>query len=291
MKDHSFITLTEKGACNLLPRRSELAHKGSFGTLLVVAGCENFIGAAALSIEAALKSGVGIACLASVRQVVATCAARCPEATFLPFDPDEDGHIPLCAVDKIIERGKTASAMLIGCGLGRSDDTSKLVKKLLTETDMPKVVDADGLNAVVDCPGLLKNCIITPHMGEMARLCGCDISDIKADAAKFALDFAQKHNCVVVLKDADTVAASPDGRLFLNIGRNPGLARGGSGDVLAGITASLLAQGMKPFECAMAAVTLHSLAAKRCAEKCSARGMLPHEISDCLRDIFRENGL
>ena len=291
MNDYAFITLTEKGACNMLPRRSELAHKGSFGTLLAVAGCENFIGAASLSIEAALKSGVGIVCLASVRQVAAACAVRCPEATFLPFDADGDGHIPLGAADKIIGRGKTASAMLIGCGLGRSDDTAKLVKKLITVTDVPKVIDADGLNAVNDEPQLLNNCIITPHAGEMARLCGCDISEIKADAAKAALDFAQKYNCVVVLKDADTVAAAPNGRLFLNVGRNQGLARGGSGDVLAGITASLLAQGMKPFECAMAAVTLHSLAAKRCAEKYSKRGMLPHEICDCLREIFGENGL
>ena len=94
-----------------------------------------------------------------------------------------------------------------------------------------------------------------------------------------------------MLKDADTVVVSPDGRMFLNVGRNSGLARGGSGDVLAGITASLLSQGMKPFEAAMAAVTLHSLAAKRCSQKFSMRGMLPHEISDCLRDIFRENGL
>ena len=135
------------------------------------------------------------------------------------------------------------------------------------------------------------NCIITPHAGEMARLCGCDITEIKADTAKAALDFAKKYGCVVVLKDADTVAASPDGKLFLNVGRKSGLARGGSGDVLAGITASLLAQRMKPFEAAMSAVTLHSLAAKRCAETFSMRGMLPHEISDCLREIFKENGL
>ena len=291
MKDYSFITLTEKGACGLLPRRSELAHKGSFGTLLAVCGCENYIGAACMSIESALKSGVGIACLASVKPVVAACAARCVEATFLPFDADSEGHIPLCAADRIIEKSKSASAMLIGCGLGRSEDTARLVKKLLADTEVPKAVDADGLNCAADEPQLLKNCIITPHAGEMARLCGCDISEIKADAAKSALEFAAKYGCVVVLKDADTVVAAPDGRLFLNIGRNSGLARGGSGDVLAGITASLLAQKMEPFKAAIAAVTLHSIAAKRCAEKFSARGMLPHEISDCLREIFRENGL
>jgi len=291
MGDYSFITLTEKGACNLLPRRSELSHKGSFGTLLAVCGCENFIGAASLCIESALKSGVGIACLASVKPAVAACAVRCPEATFMPFDADIDGHIPFAAAEKIIRRSETASAMLIGCGVGRSDDTSELVKKLIKATNIPKVIDADGLNAVNGQPQLLKNCVITPHAGEMARLCGCEISEIKADPAKAALDFAQKYNCVVVLKDADTVVASPDGRLFLNVGRNSGLARGGSGDVLAGITASLLAQGMKPFECAIAAVTLHSLAAKRCAADCSQRGMLPHEICDSLRDIFRENGL
>ncbi len=289
MNDHSFINLTERGACNLLPHRGELAHKGSFGTLLTVAGCESFIGAASLSVEASLKSGVGIVCLASVRQAVAACSIRCPEATFMPFDADNDGHIPLAAAEKLIKRSETASAMLIGCGLGRSDDTSSLVKRLLEDSDIPKVVDADGLNAAADRPQLLKGCIITPHAGEMARLCGCDISQIKADPSETAVDFAQKYDCVVVLKDADTIAASPNGKLFLNIGRNSGLARGGSGDVLAGITASLLAQGMEPFDCAMAAVTLHSAAAKRCAEKYSRRGMLPHEICECLREIFKEN--
>jgi len=289
MTDHSFITLTEKGACGLLKRRDAFSHKGSFGTLLAVLGSESFIGAASLAVEAALKSGVGIVTLASVKPAVAACAVRCPEATFMPFEADGEGHIPLLAAESIIKRAENASAVVIGCGLGRSENTSALVKQLLREIKVVKVVDADGLNAVCDKPELLKDCIITPHAGEMARLCGCDIADIKADPAKAASDFAKRYQCVVVLKDADTVAASSDGKLFLNMGRNSGLARGGSGDVLAGITASFAAQGMQPFDCAMAAVTLHSIAAEHCAQKYSKRGMQPHEISDCLREIFLEN--
>jgi len=288
MDRYSFITLTEKGACSLLPRRDALSHKGSFGTLLIAAGSENYIGAASLCTESALKSGAGIVCLASVRQVVTVCAARCPEATYFICETD-NGQISGAAADKIIEKSKTAAAVLIGCGLGHTANTEKLVKRLLAETNIPKVIDADGLNCIANEPKLVKNSIITPHAGEMARLCGCDIAEIKSDPAKAAADFAAKYNCVVVLKDADTVVASPERKLFYNIGRNSGLAKGGSGDVLAGITASLLAQGMKPFECAMTAVTLHSAAAKRCAQKYSERGMLPHEICESLREIFAEN--
>ena len=288
MEGYSFITLTENGACNLLPRRDILSHKGSFGTLLIASGSENYIGAASLCTESALKSGAGIVCLASVRMAVSVCAARCPEATYIICD-EKDGQIAADAADKILEKAKKSTAMLIGCGLGNTENSAKLVSRLLSENDIPCVVDADGLNCICNQPQLLKNSIITPHAGEMARLCGCDIDNIKADPAKAALDFAQKYSCVVVLKDADTVVASPDGKLFLNMGRNSGLAKGGSGDVLAGITASLLAQGMKPFECAMAAVTLHSIAAKRCAERYSERGMLPHEICESLREIFAEH--
>ena len=287
--ERNFITLTEKDACNMLPRRSAMAHKGSFGTLTAVLGSENYIGAALLCTEAALKSGVGISCLASVRSVISACLARCPEATCLPLEADENGQIALCCAEKIINKANSGKAMVIGCGLGRSKDTSLLVKRILAQVNVPTVIDADGLNAVCDELELLLNKIITPHAGEMARLCGCEISDVKANPANVAADFAKKHNCIVVLKDADTVVAAPDGRCFLNIGRNSGLARGGSGDVLAGITASFLAQGMQPFEAAMTAVTLHSAAAARCAKKYSQRGMLPHEICEFLREIFLEN--
>lgn len=290
MINYDFISLTEKGACNLLKNRSELSHKGSFGTLLAVAGSACFTGAASLCVMAAIKSGVGIVCLASVQQACAAAGILCPEATFLPLEADCEGKMTDGAFEAIAKRAETASAMLLGCGMGRSSQVSALVKKLLA-TEIPSVVDADALNAACGSLGLLKDKVITPHMGEMARLCGCGITEIKADSAAAALKFSRENGCVVVLKDADTVVAAPDGRIFLNEGRNSGMAKGGSGDVLAGLAASFLAQGVKPFEAAIAAVKLHSAAGERCAKKYSRRGMLPHELPDMLREIFLENEL
>lgn len=291
MDKYDYITLTERGACNMLPRRSELSHKGSFGTLLIVAGSTFYTGAAALCTMSALKSGVGIACLASVKEAYAVVGTACPEATFLPFEADSEGGIPNTALSAVKERAKSCSALLIGCGIGRFKGVSALARDILEKNTLPAVVDADGLNAVCGETGLLKGCVITPHMGEMARLCSTDIAAVKAEPEQAALKFAAENGCTVVLKDADTLVASPDGRLFLNTGRNSGMAKGGSGDVLAGITASLLAQGMQPFDAACAGVTLHSAAGKRCAQKYSRRGMLPHELPDMLREIFSENGL
>ena len=291
MPQYEYIHLTVKSACNLLPKRDAFSHKGSFGTLIAVSGSVFYTGAALLCCSAAAKCGVGITCLASVKEACAAVGANCPEVTFLPFLAHECGTLPEQAAKSIIKRAEKASAMLIGCGLGNTEQTSGLVKHILSERKLPTVVDADGLNVIRDEPELLRGCVITPHIGEMAGLCGCDTDSIKADPTLAALKFAQKYDCVVLLKDADTIAAAPDGRVFLNIGRNSALAKGGSGDVLAGLLASLLAQGMEPFDAAIAAVTLHSAAGKRCAAKYSKRGTLPHELPDEIRAVFAEMGL
>ena len=291
MPQYEYIHLTAKGACNLLPKRDAFSHKGSFGTLIAVSGSVFYTGAALLCCSAAAKCGVGITCLASVKEACAVVGANCPEVTYLPFVAHECGTLPESAAESIIKRAEKATAMLIGCGIGNTEQTSGLVRRILADRKLPTVVDADGLNVIADSPELLRGCVITPHIGEMARLCGCDTDSIKADPAAAALRFAKEYDCVVVLKDADTIVAAPDGRVFLNIGRNSALAKGGSGDVLAGMTASFLAQGMKPFDCAMAAVTLHSEAGKRIAQKYSKRGALPHELIDEVRAIFAENGL
>lgn len=289
MPEYEYMTMTVEQACSLLPKRDDSGHKGSFGTLLAVAGSVFYTGAAALCCSAAAKSGVGITCLASVREACAVVGALCPEVTFLPFDADICGTLPESAAEGILERSQKATALLIGCGLGNTEQTSGLVKHILKEKRLPTVVDADGLNVVCDSIELLRGCVITPHIGEMARLLHCESDTVEADPAAAALYFAKEYDCVVTLKGCDTIAASPDGTVFFNRGRNSALAKGGSGDVLAGVTASLLAQGMNPFDAAITAVTLHNEAGRRAAEKYSRRGALPHELADEIRAIFSEN--
>lgn len=289
MPEYEYMTMTAEQACSLLPMRDDAAHKGSFGTLLAVAGSVFYTGAAALCCSAAAKSGVGITCLASVMEACAVVGAVCPEVTFLPFEADISGTLSENAAENIIKRSENATTMLIGCGLGNNSQTSGLVRHILKAKKLPAVVDADGLNVLCGSPELLRGCVITPHIGEMARLLGCESDMIKSDSAAAALYFANEYDCVVVLKDSDTVVASSDGMIFRHIGRNSALAKGGSGDVLAGVTASLLAQGMIPFDAAITAVTLHGEAGRRAAEKYSKRGTLPHELADEMREIFAEN--
>lgn len=291
MPEYEYMTITAKEACSLLPKREEDSHKGNFGTLLAVAGSVFYTGAAALCCSAAAKSGVGITCLCSVKEACAVVGAVCPEVTFLPFEADVGGTLPENAAEKILERSKSATALLIGCGLGNNGQTSGLVRRVLTEKKLSTVVDADGLNTICASPELLRGSVITPHIGEMARLLSCESDTVKADPANAALYFAKEYDCVVALKDSDTVVASPDGTAFIHRGRNSALAKGGSGDVLAGLTASLLAQGMGRFDAVITAVTLHGEAGRRAAEKYSKRGALPHELADELRLLFAENGL
>ncbi|MEG2204780.1 MAG: ADP/ATP-dependent (S)-NAD(P)H-hydrate dehydratase, partial [Oscillospiraceae bacterium] len=156
------------------------------------------------------------------------------------------------------------------------------------------ILDADALNALEGAPEWLTRAamtpIITPHVGEMSRLTGRSVQEIKQHAPKLARDFAREYRCVVVLKDASTVIASPEGRMFYHPGGNAGLARGGSGDLLAGMVASFAAQGMEAATAAAAAVTLHGASAARCAGRRSMTGMLPHDLLEDLCTVFVENG-
>lgn len=293
--DRSIVHLTEAEAAALLPVRRGDAHKGTYGRLLIVAGSDCYTGAAALCTLAALRMGAGIVTLASTPRVLAAAQAKLYEATFLPLPDNGAGQIAAQAAPLLLERAGAATALLVGCGLGLSPDGRILTAELLRHAPCPVLLDADGLNAVAGRLWLLGEArqipVLTPHVGEMSRLCGLSREEIKADPARCAGEFARQYRCVVALKDADTVVAAPDGRLFLYEGRNAGMARGGSGDVLAGFAAALLAQGMEPAEAAAAAVRLHGAAGERCTRQRSRVAMLPHELPDMLGEVLRENGL
>jgi NAD(P)H-hydrate epimerase len=282
-----------------LPKRPLDSNKGTFGTLTAICGSANFIGAAYLCVLGALRSGVGIVCLASVERVIAAVASRIAECTYLPMKETTAGSISAENADVLLARLSPSSpssrqakntAALVGCGMTNTPATAELVRALIEGADCPLILDADALNAVSADTAVLnrakKTPIITPHIGEMARLTGRSIDQIKGDTVNTAVNFAASHNCVTVLKDFRTVIAHPDGRYYINKTGNPGLAKGGSGDVLAGIISSFTAQGREAFDAAVCGVYLHGLAADRCAERKSQYGMLPSDILDDLCDIF-----
>lgn len=292
--------ITAEFVWSRIPKRGRESNKGSFGAVLAVAGSACYRGAAALTVEGALRTGAGIVTLASVEPVMAAVAARLPECCLCPCEPGEEGGISPQSIPRILRQ--KATVLLIGPGLGylaqstaRAAETRTLVKKLLTGFSGSAVLDADGLNAAAqllaggrELPHPAGEMIVTPHPGEMARLTGLTAGQINADREGTARRYAAAWNAVVVLKGARTVAAAPDGRVLVNPTGNPGLARGGSGDVLSGMTAALLACGLPAFEAAACAVYLHGAAADRAAAKHGEYGMLPHEILPELGRLFAE---
>lgn len=276
-------------------RRPRFSNKGTYGKLLCITGSANFPGAAALSAMGALRSGAGITTVATTEKVVSMIASRIPEATFLPLPENGDGTVSADAREKLLPMLKKVDAVLMGCGLGRGEDIAGLVEFVLENADCTVVLDADGLNCIAGDPEVLRKArkmpIITPHMGEMARLCGISIPETVDGRIKIASETAKKYGAIVVLKDATTVIAEPNGDVYFNTTGNPGLSKGGSGDCLAGMIASFAAQGFIETACAVCGVYLHGLAADRAAKELSEYGMLPSDIPTYLCKIFAEKGL
>ncbi len=295
------VEITEEFVWQNIPRRARDSHKGTFGTVLAVAGSAYYRGAALLAAEGALRTGAGIVTLASVEPVLAAAVARTPECCLCPCIAGAEGGISPESIPRI-QRQK-ATVLLLGPGLGgaaqsaaRAAETRALVQTLLPAFAGSAVLDADGLNAAAQLlaageafPHPAGELIVTPHPGEMARLTGLSAAQINADREETARTYAQKWNAVVVLKGSRTVVAAPDGRVRVNPTGNPGLARGGSGDVLSGMTAALLACGLPAFEAAACAVYLHGAAADRTAAVLGEYGMLPHDILPQLGRIFAEH--
>lgn len=274
-----------------LKQKPKSAHKGTNGTLLSVCGSYGMAGAAILSGKAALRSGVGILRAAVPNAVYPIIAQNLTEAVFVPLPQGKDGLISINSFDRlqyeILER---ANALLIGCGLGTSNDMTELVSAMLTTSTKPVVLDADGINSIVPNIDVLRQTtapvILTPHPGEMARLAGTDTLTVQKNRYAIAQSFASGYGVTVILKGADTIIAFPDGNVYVNLTGNNGMAKGGSGDVLAGMAASFLAQGMNYDEAAVYAVYYHGLAGDKCAEKYSPRTMLPSDIIEELKTVF-----
>lgn len=281
-----------EAASRLFPTRPHTGHKGTFGHLLVVAGSRGKTGAALLAAGAGLRSGAGLVTLAVPASERPAVAARFAELMVEPL-ADRDGALVTEAESAVRQLAAGKQALVLGPGLGQAPETQGLVRQLVANLPQPLVVDADGLNALVDGLEVLGErdpgtAVLTPHPGEMARLCGRDVAAIEADRPGFAREFAVGHGCVLVLKGARTLVATPDGELLVNASGNPLLATGGTGDVLAGVIGGLLAQGLPAAEAAPLAVFWHGFAADRLMERLGNAGMLAGDLLQALPEARAE---
>lgn len=279
-------------ARSMVPVRSSCGHKGGFGHLLVVAGSTGKTGAAALTGDAAVHSGCGLVTVAVPASLHQILEIKLTEAMTLPL-ADRDGSLTESAYDQIAPLARTCQALAIGPGLGQGDELRHLVRRILSSFEQPLIIDADGLNLLAGQLDCLSACkagapILTPHPGEMARLTGLSIAAIEADRFRIARDFACRYKVVLLLKGARTLVAAPDGRVNINTSGNSGLATGGSGDVLTGLTGGLLAQGLDPFTAASLAAWLHGRAAELLAEQQGLAGMAASELIRQLPVVRRE---
>jgi NAD(P)H-hydrate epimerase len=271
-----------------LPPRPADANKGNFGHVLVVAGSRGMSGAAVLCASAALRGGAGLVRLAIPASLLPLVAPANPCYMTVPLPEDGDGRLALAARHDLIEQTRWATTAAVGPGLGQSPDLSALLKSLL-EQKIPLVLDADGLNNLAGHLDLLRGrgapAILTPHPGEFARLTGSDIAAVQADRSGQARRFAAAHGVVLALKGQGTVVT--DGtRLYVNTTGNPGMATGGTGDVLTGLTAALLAQGLEPFAAAQLAVFVHGLAGDRARDELGETSLIASDLVERLPAAF-----
>src|SRR2546422_4636651 len=282
----------------LIPARPRDAHKGTFGTAVVLAGSLGLTGAAYLTATGAARSGAGLVRLLVADTIYPILAAKCTEVMATPVQEVAPGAVGHAAYDSVLRQLAAAEAGVVGPGLGRDRSTWRLILDLVHHVKCPLVLDADALNALADAPRskskLGKNRVLTPHPGEMARLTGRTIEAIGADRMGAARKAAKEWGAVVVLKGARTVVAHPDGRSSEDPHEVPALASGGTGDVLSGIIGGLIAQGSDPFSAAVTGVYVHAAAGARIAQRPGgsgplAGGLLP-EIPPVM-NVLRQGGL
>ena len=282
----------------VLPPRLTAAHKGSMGHVLVIGGSRGMIGAPALAANAALRGGAGLVTVAAPENIQLHVAALCPCATSVPLSCTAAGHLDNAAAGEIMEPVCPADVLAVGPGMGTGVGQTMLVQAVLGQ-DRPVVLDADGLNnlaTVTDWP-TLRRCglVLTPHPGEMARLTGKSVKRIQADregvAAAAAGEWVDEQASegaplVVVLKGAGTVVT--DGRrLYVNDTGNPGMATGGAGDVLTGVIAALLGQGLSAFDAAVLGTRVHGAAGDVAGKKVGEVSLIATDITDALPEAFR----
>lgn len=277
---------------NTMPARGSYANKYSVGTLLCICGSYSMAGAAILSAKAALRMGAGLVRVAVPESIYPIVSAAVPEAVFLVLPDGKDGTIDARYAKEIISAANNCDAVLMGCGSKLCEDTKSLVLSLLYHAEVPLILDADGINALSKHINVLKDrvysTVLTPHTGEMSRLTGLSTEEILGDRENVAQTFADDYGVTLVLKGKDTLIASPGEELIQNPTGNAGMAVAGSGDVLAGMIASLVAQGAPLRDASATGAYLHGLAGDIGAEELSEYSLLPTDITDRIPKAIME---
>ena len=275
----------------LLPKRSPDAHKGDMGHVFVIAGSVGLSGAAYLCSMGALRTGAGLVTLGMPESLKKVMAVKLSEVMTRPLAETKQGSIALGALPEILGKIESVDSVALGPGLSQETQTKEMVRQLLPRLVKPCVVDADGLNAIADDTSVLSRLagkfVITPHPGEMARLIKLSAKDVGRDRERIASEFAKKYGVVVALKGHKSVVANIDGEVYINETGNPAMASGGMGDVLTGMIAALLAQGLSIFDAARLGVYLHGLAGDLAEKEIGSVGLIatdlvykiPHAVS------------
>lgn len=274
-----------------LPERPADGHKGTFGRVLIIAGSRGMSGAACLCGKAALRGGSGLVFVATPQSTQPIVAGYEPSYLTIPLDEDEAGRIDAAALAVLLERSRGMDAIAFGPGLGQSMGLMLLVCELYRSLEQPMVVDADGLNLLAKSRDRLGEHagprVLTPHVGEFARLTGLSIGEIQADRQSIAGRFAAEHNVTLLLKGPATLIT--DGKRFaLNTSGNSGMGTGGTGDVLTGLLASLIGQGMPTFEGAHLGAFVHGAAGDRAAAIRTERSLIASDLLDALPDAWQD---
>ena len=287
--------LTADWAAQNLPRRPPEAHKGTFGHLLVVAGSRNYVGAAYLASEGAARAGAGLVTLATPQSIYPILASKLTEIIHLPLPEDAQGRVHPDASEVLKENLGQYNSLLVGCGLGWSDGVREFLERFLLsqpQPAMPVLIDADGLNNLSGVEGwwqrLQAPTILTPHPGEMSRLTDLTTAEIQQHRHQVVGDWARRWGKTIVLKGAFTIIASPDGPCRISPFANPLMASGGTGDVLSGIIAGLLAQGLSPQDAASCGAYVHGLAAERLKSALGDSGALASDLLAELPRVVKE---
>jgi ADP-dependent NAD(P)H-hydrate dehydratase / NAD(P)H-hydrate epimerase len=281
-----------------IAERPQDSNKGNYGHVLVIGGSLGKAGAAAMAGISVLRAGAGLSTIATPKSVLATVAGFHPEVMTEPLAETNDGTISLAAIERIDTLAKEKSVLAIGPGISREAETSELVRTLVSRSQIPIVLDADGLNAfegrTQELNGKGRVLVITPHPGEMARLAGCSIPDVQKDRLGVARKFAREHELIVVLKGNRTLVVQPDGEAWVNTTGNPGMSTGGTGDILTGMVAAMVAQAVSGrkanadvISAVCAAVYLHGLAGDVMRESVGEHSMVATDLLRGLPEAFR----
>lgn len=277
----------------LFSRRKKDTHKGDYGHVFILAGSRGLTGAAALCAQACMRSGAGLATLGIPASLNAVMEIKLTEVMTCPLPETKAGTLSLKAKPTLLKKINDSDVAVMGPGLSVNAETKSLIRQILVKIGRPMVLDADALNALAGNTAILKKIkapyIVTPHPGEMARLIGKDASYIKKNRLIVAKKFSNYYNAVVVLKGAGTIVADSGNKAgyYVNKTGNPGMATAGSGDVLTGIIAGLLAQGLKVFEAAKLAVYVHGLAGDLAVKEKGEAGLIASDILEKIPEAIR----